>query len=63
MLFLVKFEDVNSYAVTGVWSGKFKLEGDKVRGFGEDPVRQEAEKFTKKSFHDKVETVAAPTPF
>ncbi|ASS76063.1 hypothetical protein CIG75_14600 [Tumebacillus algifaecis] len=34
-----------SYAITGVWSGKFKLEG-RPKGYGDDPVRKLAEEMT-----------------
>ncbi|MFD2171646.1 hypothetical protein [Tumebacillus lipolyticus] len=37
------------YVVQGVFSGKFKIENGKIKGFGEDLVRQEVEKLSEES--------------
>jgi hypothetical protein len=60
LLFLQKFDDrtvipYDVYYVEGVTSGKYKLESGKVKGYGEDPVKDKATKLSESQLLQEVE--------
>lgn len=62
MLFLEKITDrsvvpYDIYVVQGVTSGKIKLNGDQVKGFGKDKVRQAVETVSKQDLISAVESL------